>query len=105
MIRGVGNPLIAVYARCYLCRVGIALDKVVEYDFVKENFYDFLFTYHQLFNQTVEYELRVKQNMSMHAYLNLYTPALDWILQVIGATASDYDLTEIFSRCKQLSNK
>ncbi|KAK2587997.1 hypothetical protein KPH14_004073 [Odynerus spinipes] len=100
MIRGIGNPLIAVYARCYLCRVGLALNKTSDFEFAKENLYDFLFTYHQLFGQSVKNELS-KQNITLHSYLNLYLPALDWILQVLVATASDTLLEEVLSRCKQ----
>ncbi|XP_011503755.1 PREDICTED: UPF0505 protein C16orf62 homolog [Ceratosolen solmsi marchali] len=102
MIRGIGDPLVAVYARCYLCRVGFAL-RTSNPDFVKENFYDFINTYRQLFSQSTKYDL-IKQNICLHSYLNLYTPALDWILQVLAVTASDSLLTEVFTRCKQESN-
>lgn len=99
-IRGIGNPLIAVYARCFLCRVGLALNKTSDFEFVKENFYDFLFTYQQLFGPAVKNEL-TKQNMTLHSYLNLYSPALDWILQVLVTTASENLLPEVVSRCKK----
>ena len=104
MIRGIGNPLIAIYARCYLCRVGLALNKSSDFDFAKENFYDFLFTYQQLFIQAIKNDIS-KQNMTLHSYLSLYTPALDWILQILAASASDNLLTEILSRCKQQPKK
>lgn len=104
MIRGIGNPLIAVYARCYLCRVGLALNKTSDFEFAKDNLYDFLFTYHQLFGQSVKNEL-AKQNMTLYSYLNLYLPALDWILQVLVATASDSLLEEVLSRCKQQTKR
>jgi hypothetical protein len=103
MIRGIGDPLVAVYARCYLCRVGFALS-ISDFDFVKENFYDFLYTYQHLFSQSIKCDL-LKQNICLHSYLNLYTPALDWILQVLVPTASDNLLTEVLYRCKQQSNK
>ncbi|XP_043273833.1 VPS35 endosomal protein-sorting factor-like [Venturia canescens] len=102
MIRGIGNPLIAVYARCYLCRVGLALNKTSDFEFVRENFYDFLATYRQLFGTGVKAELS-KQATNLHSYLNLYTPALDWILQVMARTASENILVEVLSRCKQQS--
>lgn len=101
MIRGIGDPLVAVYARCYLCRVGIAL-KTTDLRFVKENFYDFLFTYRQLFGPPMKL---LKQNLSLHGYLNLYKPALDWILQVLATTASESILTEVLNRCKQQPNR
>lgn len=103
MIRGIGDPLVAVYARCYLCRVGFAL-KTTEFDFVKENFYDFLYTYQQLFSTGVKADL-LKQNLCLHSYLNLYVPALDWILQVLAATASESLLTEVLNQCKEQPNK
>lgn len=103
MIRGIGDPLVAVYARCYLCRVGLAL-KITDLDFVKENFYDFLYTYQHLFSTSVKADL-LKQNLCLHSYLNLYTPALDWILQVLAATASENLLTEVLNRCKEQPNK
>ncbi|XP_001604914.2 VPS35 endosomal protein sorting factor-like [Nasonia vitripennis] len=102
MIRGIGDPLVAVYARCYLCRVGFAL-KTSDLDFVKENFYDFLYAYKQLFSTSVKGDL-LKQNLCLHSYLNLYTPALDWILQVMAATASENLLNEVLLRCKQQPN-
>ncbi|XP_033219620.1 VPS35 endosomal protein sorting factor-like [Belonocnema kinseyi] len=100
MIRGIGNPLIAIYARCYLCRVGLAL-KATDFDFAKENFYDFLFTYQQLFSPALKSELN-KHNITLHAYLSLFTPALDWILEIVAASAPDILLSEIVSRCQQL---
>ncbi|XP_076750545.1 VPS35 endosomal protein-sorting factor-like isoform X2 [Xylocopa sonorina] len=103
MIRGIGNPLIAIYARCYLCRVGLALNKTSDFEFVRENFYDFLFTYQQLFGQFVRNDL-IKQNMSLYSYLNLYSPALDWILQVLVATTSENALEDILFRCKNQKN-
>lgn len=103
MIRGIGSPLVAVYARCYLCRVGFAL-KTIDLDFVKENFYDFLYTYQLLFSTSVKADL-LKQNLCLHSYLNLYTPALNWIVQVLAATASENLLTEVLNRCKEEPNK
>lgn len=103
MIRGIGNPLIAVYARCYLCRVGLALNKTSDFEFVRENFYGFLFTYQQLFGPVVKNEL-MKQNLTLHSYLNLYSPALDWIVQVLVVTSPESLLEEVLSRCKKQEN-
>lgn len=44
MIRGIGDPLIATYARCYLCRVGATVS--LNSDYIKETLNDFLFIYH-----------------------------------------------------------
>lgn len=44
MIRGIGDPLIAAYARCYLCRVGPTVTKDSKY--LELNLDDFLFVYH-----------------------------------------------------------
>lgn len=51
MIRGVGDPLVALYARCYLCRVGMTLTK--EMDYIKENINDYLAVYHTVNYQNV----------------------------------------------------
>lgn len=47
MIRGIGDPLVAAYAHCYLCRVGMAVT-TGDREYIKENFYDFLASYNQV---------------------------------------------------------
>lgn len=44
MIRGIGDPLVGAYARCYLIKVGLRVGN--NRDFMKESFVDFLATYH-----------------------------------------------------------
>lgn len=46
MVRGIGNPLIAWYARCYLCRIGVMAHLSVNY--FEESFKDILLTYKQV---------------------------------------------------------
>lgn len=49
MVRGIGDPLVAAYARCYLCRVGITISTPTSNrDYLIENFYDYLSTYTQV---------------------------------------------------------
>lgn len=44
MIRGIGDPLVAAYARCYLMRVGFTTCERQEY--MRECFSDFMNVYH-----------------------------------------------------------
>lgn len=57
MIRGIGDPLVAVYARCYLVRVGITVCNDKHY--MKDSFMDFLGTYHTVSNIIKETNLNM----------------------------------------------
>lgn len=48
MIRGIGDPLVATYARCYLVRVGVHLTSNKTY--IQHNFKDFLNIYQMVTN-------------------------------------------------------
>ncbi|KAF5301140.1 hypothetical protein FQR65_LT08970 [Abscondita terminalis] len=76
MIRGIGNPIVAVYARCYLCR---------------------------LFGRYALEGLKI-QRMSLETYLTLYTPALDFILQAVACSAPESLLVELIDRCRNHKN-
>lgn len=105
MIRGIGNPLVSIYARCYLCRVGVTVTTPGKNNkFLLENFNDFLDLYKHLFTRQIHIEL-TKQKMEYSSYLTLYSPALDYMLQLIVADASDAILMQILARCEQQNNK
>ncbi|KAJ6657602.1 hypothetical protein lerEdw1_002318 [Lerista edwardsae] len=74
MIRGIGDPLVAIYARAYLCRIH---------------------------GDTVQNQL-VVQCVEIPLYLTLYSPAIDWILQCLSYWAAEALLTEMMERCKKL---
>nr|XP_058960991.1 VPS35 endosomal protein-sorting factor-like [Pocillopora verrucosa] len=102
MIRGIGDPLVAVYARTYICRVGILVAPDV-CDHLIENLFSFIVSYKQLQGDTVQ-NILAEQRLEMHQYLQLYPPALDWILQCIAEKSPESTLTDILNRCQKECN-
>ncbi|KAF6031522.1 C16orf62 [Bugula neritina] len=102
MVRGIGNPLIAAYSRCYLCRVGIIINPRQK-DYIKKCFGDTLLTYHQIQSPSVTQGV-TKQNISMSVYLTLYSPAVDWILMCMFDDCDDVLFDDILKQVNQSAN-
>lgn len=100
-IRGIGDPLISAYARCYLCRVGPTVSKDSKY--LEENLDDLLFIYHTILLGGLRTDL-VHQRLTIGDYLGLYSPALDWIMQALVIHSTDTVLEEVLSKCQDKKN-
>lgn len=103
MIRGIGDPLAATYARAYLAtkcgdvwnsfsndtaKAGAAtmIPKVYQACLI-EGFDDFLFTFKSLLAaDTINTQIKAvrEEKMNRDDYIDLYSPALEWLLQNIG---------------------
>ncbi|KAG5897769.1 hypothetical protein JTB14_019988 [Gonioctena quinquepunctata] len=104
MIQGIGNPLVAVYLRCYLCKVGMAMsNKDADFSFLLANFTGFLDSYQHLFSRGVEGDIH-NQKMTLSTYVTLYTPALDFILEAVACKVKDSILPNLLNICKQYKN-
>ena len=101
-IRGIADPLVAVYARSYLCRVGMQVAPQVR-DHLNPCWFDYLSTYEQMKGVAIKDKL-VKQNLDMPTYVQLFPPALDWLLQCIAYKASESALSDILDKCKSCNS-
>ncbi|KAK9884014.1 hypothetical protein WA026_004949 [Henosepilachna vigintioctopunctata] len=100
MINGIGNPLAAIYARCYLCKIAQTVPNCNSNSCVLENLQYIIENHHHLFNQGMNAAIK-REEISIHKYLDLYTPALDFIMEIIVNDATDDILDKIFNQCLQ----
>ncbi|XP_037942668.1 VPS35 endosomal protein sorting factor-like [Teleopsis dalmanni] len=100
IIRGLGDPLVAAYARCYLVRVGLTVTPNKEY--IYENFKNFLSVYYMIFSGSIRSEIN-RQRIDINTYLSLYGPALDFVLQALIHKTNLY-VEDIMSKCKETKN-
>ena len=122
--RGVGDPLVSVYARAYLCHVGMEVAfnlpnflktgdpdddcamPLCTLDYlphVQTCLRDFLLSFRQLSAPSVETILKA-QRVEVVAYRGLYTPALEWIIQCLTFNASERQLVEIVETVTSISS-
>ncbi|EDQ85942.1 uncharacterized protein MONBRDRAFT_11317 [Monosiga brevicollis MX1] len=80
--RGIADPLVAIYTRCYLCRVGMSLMPQLR-GYLLEMFHDTVSCFKQFTSPSVK-NLCQMQMLDRPTYLNLYVPAVDWILQCVA---------------------
>ncbi|KAJ8722710.1 hypothetical protein PYW07_003890 [Mythimna separata] len=105
MIRGIGNPLVAAYLRVYLCHTASKLlGKDCEIYFYA-NLKEFLEEYQQIFLTSMRKKYET-QLLTQDKYLNLYVPALDWLLfGTLNSSKCKSDLLDEFlQKCEQIEN-
>lgn len=86
-IKGIGNPLVSMYARTYLARKGYEVEPLLK-DYVVRSFYDYLDATLRLDKSKVEQEVK-RLHLTPSEYHNLFSPALDWQLQCIGHNGNE----------------
>lgn len=92
MLRGIGDPLVAIYARTYLTRRGYQVAPEIK-DYVISGFQDVLFTCGQVSSKHFESDLQARM-LTLQSYYELFSPALDWLLSCIAYRSPQtiYDL-------------
>ncbi|ODM88588.1 hypothetical protein Ocin01_18094, partial [Orchesella cincta] len=79
---GIGDPVVAIYLRCYLCRVAMELVPE-EKELYMKCFQDLLLLHDQVLDNFRHSPQLVNAKVSMETYMSVLTPAVDWILQCL----------------------
>ncbi|XP_017058496.1 VPS35 endosomal protein sorting factor-like [Drosophila ficusphila] len=99
-LRGIADPLVSSYARCYLVRMGVTLTPSKTY--IRENFSDLFIIYPQIFRFVARFNLH-PEIVTASSYLQLYAPAFDYMLLCL-VHKCELHTQDMLNECKQLKN-
>jgi len=86
-IRGIGDPLATTYARCYLARRGIACSPYYNaHNLISAH--DMQLSLFRQIQAPRHQELREADGLSLKDYMHLVQPALQYVLDVVGFSAT-----------------
>lgn len=105
MIRGIGNPLVAIYLRVYLCHTASKLLGKDSEGYFYDNLKEFIEEYQQIFLTSMRKKYET-QLLTQDKYLNLFVPALDWLLfGTLNSNKCKSDLLDEFiQKCEEIEN-
>ena len=88
-IRGIGDPLVAVYARWYLARQAAHLvhDAPRLRDTLFSTVTDFLYTFHEISANGTRLAALEAAGIPLPLYLRLLSPAVGWLMTAVGSHA------------------
>lgn len=98
-IRGIGNPLVAAYARCYLARKAREVAPTAK-GYLVRCFEDHLHCMKQIDSDRFKLNLE-EQKITRADYFSLYSPSLEWLLQCIAHNADNKILESVIEKYKE----
>lgn len=105
MIRGIGNPLVAIYLRAYLCKVASKLLGNECSDYFYENLKQFIEEYQQVYHVAMKKKYE-GQLLTLDKYLNIYMPAVDWLFfgTLHSTNCKETLLDQMLQQCQKMQN-
>ncbi|XP_071531379.1 VPS35 endosomal protein-sorting factor-like isoform X2 [Panulirus ornatus] len=98
MIRGIGDPLIAAYARMFLCRIGIEVAPTLT-QYISESIEDFLHALKQGLWPEGEADMNMGEDKDALA-ARVFSPPLEWMMQCLASRAPDHILKSVVRQCE-----
>lgn len=99
MMRGIGDPLVSLYARLYLSVVGRDVCPTEEFNTCRKTLvHDVIFSFKHYRQSGFVAKLSEKYNMTPSEYYRLMCPALDWLIEGVGKNASKEVFQEVLAQ-------
>lgn len=102
MTKGIGDPLVSLYVRAYLCIVGTRYAPKFR-GHLFSNYYQVIETFKQIHTTSIQNEIAM-QKVDMGTYLSVFVPGLEWILTCVCHKASGNQLQDVLGKCTRTGN-
>lgn len=102
IVRGMGDPLVSVYARAYLARRAHEMLPLAK-DHLNLAIDDYIFL-QKTFSEKRYQVFRDSKGLTLSQYLDLFTPALEWLVECLAFKADDAMFKQTMAKFKEDRN-